>query len=72
MEKKERKGQKNYLKRLEPKAFLIWDRKHLVEEAQRIPYKINPRRSTVRHTIIKQKLNTKIFQIHKGKAIDNI
>ena len=33
---------------------------HQVEEAQRVPYKINPRRNMPRHILIKlQKLNTR-------------
>ena len=30
-----------------------------VQEAQRVPYRINPRRNTPRHILIYQKLNTK-------------
>ena len=30
-----------------------------VQEAQRVPYRINPRRNTPRHILIKQQLNTK-------------
>ena len=30
-----------------------------VQELQRVPYRINPRRNTPRHTVIKQRLNTK-------------
>ena len=30
-----------------------------VQEAQRVPYRINPRRNTPRHILIKQRLNTK-------------
>ena len=42
-EKRERKGQKKYSKRLQPKTFLTWERKPLtqIQEAQRVPYKIN-------------------------------
>ena len=29
------------------------------QEAQRVPYRINPRRNTPRHILIKQRLNTK-------------
>ena len=30
-----------------------------VQEAQRVPYRINPWRNTPRHILIKQRLNTK-------------
>ena len=30
-----------------------------VQEGQRVPYRINPRRNTLRHILIKQRLNTK-------------
>ena len=30
-----------------------------VQEAQRVPYRINPRRNTPTHILIKQKLNSK-------------
>ena len=45
-----------------------------VQEAQRVPYRINPRRNTPRHILIKQsKLNTKKnVKSSKGKATNNI
>ena len=35
------------------KTSLIWERKQSSPEAQRIPYRINPRRKTPRHILIK-------------------
>ena len=45
-----------------------------VQEAQRVPYRINPRRNTARHILMKlTRLNTKNkYQKHKGKATSNI
>ena len=45
-----------------------------VQEAQRVPYRINPRRNTPRHILMKlTRLNTKKeYQKHKGKATSNI
>ena len=44
-----------------------------VQEAQRVPYRINPRRNTPRHILIKlTKLNTKNFKSIKGEATSNI
>ena len=43
-----------------------------VQEAQRIPYRINPRRNTPRHILIKlTKTNTKNIKSSKGE-ISNI
>ena len=39
-----------------------------VQETQRVPYRINPRRNTSRHRLIKLKrLNTKTIKSSKGK-----
>ena len=44
-----------------------------VKEAQRVSYKINPRRNTPKHILIKlTKLNTKNFKSIKGEATSNI
>ena len=46
-----------------------------VQEAQRVPYRINPRRNTPRHTLIKLskiKNKEKNTKISKGKATINI
>ena len=45
-----------------------------VQEVQRVPYRINTRRNTPRHIIIKlSKINTKEnIKISKGKATNNI
>ena len=44
-----------------------------VQEAQRVPYRLNPRRNTSRHILIKWiRLNTKNIKSSKGKATSNI
>ena len=44
-----------------------------VQEAQRVPYRINPRRNMPRHIIIKlTKTKRKNIKNHKGKATSNI
>ena len=46
-----------------------------VQEAQRVPYRINPKRNTSRHIIIKLakiKYKTKNIKSSKGKATNNI
>ena len=45
-----------------------------IQEGQRVPYRINPRRKTPRHILIKQRLNTKKKNIKriKGEATSNI
>ena len=46
-----------------------------VQEAQRAPYRINPRRNTPRHMLIKLskiKYKVKILKSSKGKATNNI
>ena len=46
-----------------------------VEEAQRIPYKINPRKNAARHILIeptKIKFKEKILFSHKREATDHI
>ena len=44
-----------------------------VQEAQKVPYRINPRRNTPRHILIKlQRLNTKNIKSSKGEATSNI
>ena len=35
------------------KTSLIWERINQVQEAQRVPYRINPRTNTPRHILIK-------------------
>ena len=43
------------MKRLESKTSLTWERKivNQVQEAQRVPYRINPKRNMPRHILIK-------------------
>ena len=46
-----------------------------VQEAQRVPYRVNPRRNTQRHILIKlTKTNHKerILKVARGKATSNI
>ena len=45
-----------------------------VQEAQRVPYRVNPRRNTPRHIIIKlaKIKDRKIIESSKGKMTDNI
>ena len=45
-----------------------------VQEAQRVPYRINPRRNTLRHIVIKlAKIKDKeIIESNKGKTTNNI
>ena len=46
-----------------------------VQEAQRVPYRINPRRNTSRHILIKLskiKYKEKILEAAKGKTTNNI
>ena len=43
------------------------------QEAQRVPYRINPRRTMPRHILIKlTKTKRKNIKSHKGKATSNI
>ena len=52
--KRKRKGLRKYLKRLELKTSLIWERKESMKSRKcRVPYRINPRRNTPRHILIK-------------------
>ena len=44
-----------------------------VQEAQRVPYRINPRRTMPRHILLKlTKTKRKNIKSHKGKATSNI
>ena len=46
-----------------------------VQEAQKVPYRINPRRNTPRHILIKltkTKHKERILKSSKGEAISNI
>ena len=46
-----------------------------VQEAQKVPYRINPRRNTPRHILIKltkAKHKERILKSSKGEAISNI
>ena len=53
------------MRRLQPKTSLTWERKHSPESKKcRVPYRINPRRNTPKHILIK------LIQIkHKGKIL---
>ena len=47
---------------------------NLVQEEQRVPYRINPRRNTSRHTLIKltKTKHKKNIKSSKGEATSNI
>ena len=47
------KDPRKYLRRLQSKISLTWERATQVQEAQRVPGRINPRRNTLRHIVIK-------------------
>ena len=52
--KRKRKGLRKYLKRLQLKTSIIWERKQLIKSRKyRVPYRKNPRRNTPRHILIK-------------------
>ena len=50
------------------------DRASQVQEVQTVPGRINPRRNTLRHTVIKQTKikDRKIIRSNKGKMTNNI
>ena len=61
-EKRERRGQKKIFQEIIAKNFPNMGKEPItqIQEAQRVPYKINPRRNTTRHILIKlTKLKTK-------------
>ena len=55
-EKRERKGQKKIFQEIIAKNFPHMGKEPLtqIQESQRVPYKINPRRYTLRHILIKR------------------
>ena len=67
--KGKRKGLRKYLKRLWLKAPLKWERQYPTKSRMcRVLYRINPRRNTLRHMLIKlTKLNTKILKAAREK-----
>ena len=71
-EEEEKKGLRKYLKRLQSKTSLTWERKesNQGQEAQRVPHRINPKRNTPRHILIKlskTKYKEKILKAAKEK-----
>ena len=53
-QKKKRKSLRKYLKKLQSKTSLTWERKQPPKSRKcRVPYRINPRRNTPRHILIK-------------------
>ena len=49
------------------------ERVNQVQEAQRVPYRINPRRNTPGHILIKlSKIKRKNIESSKGKTANNI
>ena len=69
--KRKRKGLRKYLNRLYLKTSLILEKiANQVQEAQRVPYRINPRRNMPRHILIKlskSKYKEKILKAAKEK-----
>ena len=51
--RRERKGLRKYVERLELQTYLIWERNTQAEEVQRVPYRIDPRKNTSRNVLIK-------------------
>ena len=64
---------RKFLKRVENFPNTEKEIVNQVQEAQKVPYRINPRRNTSRHILIKRiRLNTKNIKSSKGKATSNI
>uniref|UniRef100_A0A8D1NDS0 LINE-1 type transposase domain-containing protein 1 n=1 Tax=Sus scrofa TaxID=9823 RepID=A0A8D1NDS0_PIG len=71
-EKRERRGQKKIFQEIIAENFPNMGNEPLtqIQEAQRVPYKINPRRKTPRHTLIKLtkiKVKDKILKAAREK-----
>ena len=60
-EEKKKKGHENILEDIIVENFPNMEKEIVdqVQEAQRLPYRINPRRNMPGHILIKQRLNTK-------------
>ena len=60
-EEKQKKGYEKIFEEIIVENFPNMEKEivNQVQEAQRVPYRINPRRNTPRHILIKQRLNTK-------------
>ena len=43
-----------------------------IQEGQRVPYRIKPKRNTPRHILIKRRLNKKNIKSIKGESTSNI
>ena len=64
---------RKFLKRVENFPNTEKEIVNQVQEAQKVPYRINPSRNTSRHILIKRiRLNTKNIKSSKGKATSNI
>ena len=64
---------RKFLKRVENFPNTEKEIVNQVQEAQKVPYRINPSRNTSRHILIKWiRLNTKNIKSSKGKATSNI
>ena len=69
---RKRKGMRKYLKRIIVENFPNMEKEivNQVQEAQRVPYRINPRRNTPRHILIKltkTKYNERILKAARKK-----
>ena len=60
-EKEKKKGYEKIFEEIIVENFPNMEKEivNQVQETQRVPYRINPRRNTPRHILIKQQLNTK-------------
>ena len=74
-EEEKKKGYEKIFEEITVKNFPNMEKEivNQVQEAQRIPYRINPRRNTSRHILIKlTKTKRKNIKSSKGEATSNI
>ena len=74
-EEEKKNGYENIFEEIIVENFPNMEKKivNQVQEAQRVPYRINPRRTMPRHILIKlTKTKRKNIKSHKGKATSNI
>ena len=74
-EEEKKKGYENIFEEIIVENFPNMEKEivNQVQEAQRVPYRINPRRTMPRHILIKlTKTKRKNIKSHKGKATSNI
>ena len=76
--KEKKKVSENMCEEITVENFLTWERKlvNQVKEAQRVPYRINARRNTLRYIQIKstkiKHTKKRILKAARGKATSNI